>query len=117
MLARSYAWVPGKGRLDGHSLETQPGPIETLCRQRGGATPLMFSPPAFPQWPGLHAWFVRMAPEGLGVGMATNRAIQRGAGLEGARFFGENDGGIAERLLLLKQLQYIMKSVMISSVV
>ena len=70
----------------------------------GGADLFVPSLMAFALRPGFHAGFVGVPPGGLGVRMATNRAIQRGAGLQGAGFFGKKDRFITKLSSLLKPL-------------
>jgi hypothetical protein len=67
---------------------------------------LMFAAPAFTGGPGFNTGFVSMPPKRLGMGPATDGAIQRGAGFQGTRLFGQNDGFVAKGTSPRQQLQY-----------
>jgi hypothetical protein len=70
-----------------------------------GADAHVFASSAFALGPGFHPGLVSVAPERLGMGVATNGAVEGGAGLQGARLFGEIEWLLAEFTSALEQLQ------------
>jgi hypothetical protein len=68
----------------------------------GRADVLMFAALAFAGGPGFHTGFVGMPPKRLGMGPATNGAVERRARLEGQRGFGKTERVIADLTPALK---------------
>jgi len=62
----------------------------------------MFAAPALACGPGFNTGFVGLPPQRLGMGPATNGAVERRARLEGVGVFGKTAWGIADLTPALK---------------